>query len=108
MERENTNMTYTSVSRDKLQQAFGLAHKLSESPSIPTAQRHQFRAIAILIWEAHGEPGAPPPESGAILLAKFGVYGESTAPSTSSVRRIRRALESSDLAVPSQLNKEES
>jgi len=72
-------VTYTSVSRDKLQQAFGLAHKLSESPSIPDRQRKQFRAIAILIWEAHGEPGAPPPESGAILLAKFGVYGEATA-----------------------------
>jgi hypothetical protein len=70
------NTEFTSVSRNKLQQAFGLAHKLSESHSVPAKQRKQFRAIAILLWEAHGEPGAPPPEAGAILLAKFGVYGD--------------------------------
>jgi hypothetical protein len=62
---------YTSVSRNELQKAFGLAHKLSESDNVPAAQRKQFRAIALLIWEAHGEPGTPPAESGAILLAKF-------------------------------------
>jgi hypothetical protein len=62
-------MNYTSVSREDLQKAFGLAHKLSERAAVPNAQRAQFRAIAYLIWKAHGEPGTPPTESGQIVLS---------------------------------------
>jgi hypothetical protein len=64
-------MTFTSVSREHLQKAFGLAHKLSESASVPNAQRAQFRVIAHLIWKAHGEPGAVPARAGQLALDHF-------------------------------------
>ena len=65
--QERRGETYTSVSRHGLQKAFALAHRLSENEFVPNAQRAQFRAIAYLIWKAHGEPGTPPDGSGEIL-----------------------------------------
>lgn len=77
---------YTSVSREGLQKAFGLAHKLSERESVPMEQRKQFRAIATLIWEAHGEPGKPPSGSGALALIGTGTTVEALteAPATNA------------------------
>ena len=69
--------TYTSVSRHGLQKAFALAHLLSESESVPHTQKRQFKAIANLIWWAHGEPATPPKGAGAILwetVSKLGRY----------------------------------
>jgi hypothetical protein len=63
-------MAYTSVERSKLQAAFGIAHKCSEDFNIPAPIRKKFRAIALYIWEGHGEPGAPPKRAGEILLDK--------------------------------------
>jgi hypothetical protein len=54
--------TYTSVSRDELQQAFGLAHRLGQSEDVPPELRRRFEEIARLIWKAHGEPGYMPAE----------------------------------------------
>lgn len=62
---------FTSVSKHQLQTAFAYAHKLSEDESVPLAQRTQFRAIAGLIWRAHGETGEPKAGSGAELLTKI-------------------------------------
>jgi hypothetical protein len=64
-------MTFTSVSREHLQKAFAVAHKLSESPSVPLLQRRQFRVIAQLIWRAHGEPGTPTPEAADVVLKHY-------------------------------------
>lgn len=61
---------FTSVSRHELQAAFGIAHKSSEDVELPFPVRRRFRAIALLIWKAHGEPGAIPPNAGAQLLEK--------------------------------------
>ena len=59
---------FTSISRLKLQAAFGLAHRASEDLAIPTPIRKKFLAIATLIWEGHGEPGLPPKKAGEMLL----------------------------------------
>lgn len=64
-------MNYTSVSRYELQKAFALAHKASEDETVPISERIRFRAIARLIWKAHGEPGEPIPGSGLELLTKI-------------------------------------
>lgn len=69
-------MTFTSVSRSHLQKAFALAHRLSENPNVPNAQRAQFRAVAYLIWKAHGEEGGPPPGAGARIAAEFERAGD--------------------------------
>lgn len=53
-------MSYTSVSRRELQQAFAIAHRASVQSSTPAAERAKVRAIARLIWNAHGEAGTPP------------------------------------------------
>jgi len=54
--------TFTSVSRDELQQAFGLAHRLGQSEDVPPELRRRFEEIARLIWKAHGEEGSLPAE----------------------------------------------
>jgi hypothetical protein len=41
----------------QLQQAFALAHKLSEDETIGDRERKYFRAIAYLIWKAAGMGG---------------------------------------------------
>lgn len=64
-------MEYTSVSRRDLQKAFALAHKSSEDLSISDSQRKRFRAIAILIWRAHGETGGMPPEAGQSVIDAY-------------------------------------
>lgn len=63
-------MPFTSVCRTRLQAAFGIAHKSSEDLTIPAPIRKKFKAIAHLIWDAHGEPGKPPKRSGELLLDK--------------------------------------
>lgn len=72
-------MTFTSVSRSHLQKAFALAHRLSENPNVPCAQRGQFRAVAYLIWKAHGEQGGPPPGAGERIAAEFARAGDPIA-----------------------------
>jgi hypothetical protein len=63
---------FTSISRYELQQAFALAHRSSEDLSIPLIHRKRFRAIAQLIWKAHGEEQPRPPEgTGEKLLAEM-------------------------------------
>lgn len=69
-------MEYTSVSRSHLQKAFALAHRLSENPDTPNVQRAQFRAVAYLIWKAHGEPGGPPEGAGKRIAEEFARQGE--------------------------------
>jgi hypothetical protein len=64
-------MTFTSVNREKLQKAFALAHKASENCDTPKSERLKFQLIARLLWEAHGEQGAPPEGSGQELLEKM-------------------------------------
>src|SRR5579864_9284373 len=69
-------MEYTSVSRSHLQKAFALAHRFSENPDVPSVQRAQFRAVAYLIWRAHGEPGGPPPGAGERIAEEFARAGD--------------------------------
>lgn len=64
-----SGQTFTSVSRVELQKAFAIAHRLSENPEVPAAQRAQFRAIANLIWKAHGEQGGIPEGAGETIAA---------------------------------------
>lgn len=64
-------MSYTSVSRVKLQKAFAVAHRASEDAWFSTEARTKFREIAKLLWEAHGEEGKPPANAGAELLSKI-------------------------------------
>jgi hypothetical protein len=64
-------MTFTSVNKDKLQRAFALAHRASESDKLPATTRARFREIAVLIWDAHGEQGHPARGAGAELLNKM-------------------------------------
>lgn len=73
-------MTFTSVSRSHLQKAFALAHRLSENPSAPVDQRGQFRAVAYLIWKAHGEEGGPPAGAGDRIAAEFERAGDPIDP----------------------------
>lgn len=72
-------MTYTSVSRTHLQKAFAMAHRLSENPDVPNVQRAQFRAVACLIWKAHGEPGGPPPGAGEKIAQELKAAGDPLA-----------------------------
>jgi hypothetical protein len=62
---------FTSVNKTKLQIAFAMAHRLSEDLTVATKERKRYRAIATLIWEAHGEPGVPPKGSGKALSTKI-------------------------------------
>jgi len=63
--------TFTSVNKTKLQIAFAMAHRLSEDLTIAAKERRRYRAIATLIWEAHGELGTPPKGSGKALVTKM-------------------------------------
>lgn len=62
-------MSFTTMSRTELQQAFAVAHKCSQDAAFSHAARRKFRAIATLIWRGHGEPGQPPAGAGADILA---------------------------------------
>jgi hypothetical protein len=68
--REGREM-FTSVNRTKLQQAFALAHKLSQDLNHTLRARGHFRAIAHLIWKAHGEEGGINLEGAAELVRKM-------------------------------------
>ncbi|MES2137015.1 MAG: hypothetical protein V4502_08155 [Pseudomonadota bacterium] len=61
-------MTFTSVNKDQLRRAFAIAHRAGEDPQYPQATRVKFKAIATLLWKAHGEEGDPPQGSGAKIL----------------------------------------
>ena len=63
--------TFTAVDKDKLRAAFALAHHAGESDKFPQRTRAKFKAIADLIWQAHGEKGSTPlPHVGAALLER--------------------------------------
>ena len=70
--------TFTSVDKELLPKAFALAHRASENPEIESNARAKFRAIAFLIWEAHGEAGAPPSEAGKRILEVLSAAADST------------------------------
>jgi hypothetical protein len=67
--------TFTAVDKDKLRKAFALAHQASEdSAHFSQSSRDKFRAIARLIWQAHGEKGQTPPVGvGAALIERTGL-----------------------------------
>lgn len=51
-----------------------MAHHAGEDFNVPAEYGAKFRAIARLLWQAHGEPGRNPPNgAGTELAAKMGV-----------------------------------
>lgn len=66
-----TGVTFTSVDKTKLQLAFAIAHKGQEDFGMSSEARDKFKAIAQLIWDAHGEKGKPPMYAGEKVLDQF-------------------------------------
>jgi hypothetical protein len=53
-------MTFSTVNTARLQAAFHLATRAAEDYGTSIETRKKFRAIARLIWDAHGEQGPAP------------------------------------------------
>lgn len=70
------SMTFSSVNKEQLQQAFALAHQASEDGSLPLKVRRKFSAIANLIWRAHGERGAEAPRGAGRKLIEAGALDQ--------------------------------
>jgi hypothetical protein len=70
---------FTAVDKELLRQAFSLAHQACEDNKYPAKTRAKFKAIATLIWRAHGEKGANPPAGvGAALIARTSLESQAT------------------------------